>query len=214
MRKMKFELLITSILVFPITCLIFHFLPYYLSGLITFVVSMGIYLLFLSLSILYITQGKLRYLTSIIKTTQEEKKNTIFKIIPFLPVFGVFLISFVPNVLQITPISLMIVIIIAVINGTIEEIYWRGLYLKEFRHSPFIGLFISPLLFAMWHISLWFLRGITYHGGFLALVGGAFAMGLLWSFSSRQLKSIHLCIYAHILVNIFAFTGLFVENGF
>ena len=86
--------------------------------------------------------------------------------------------------------------------------------LKEFENSFFFGFVVSSVLFGMWHISLWYLKGITYHGGFAALVGGAFAMGLLWSYSARKLKNITLCIYAHILVNIFAFTGLFVDNNF
>ena len=119
-----------------------------------------------------------------------------------------------PNTLNITMINFIIIIFVSIINGVIEELYWRGIYLKEFENNIFIGLFLSSILFGTWHISLWYLKGIIYHGGFMSLVGGAFLMGLLWSFSSRKLKNINYCICVHILVNIFAFTGLFVENKF
>jgi membrane protease YdiL (CAAX protease family) len=102
---------------------------------------------------------------------------------------------------------------LAIINGVIEEIYWRGLYLKEFHHNIWLGFFLSSLLFAMWHISLWFARGIKYQSGMPALVGAALMMGFLWSFVARKAKNINTCITAHCFVDVFAFTCLFVGNG-
>ncbi|MCK5065185.1 MAG: CPBP family intramembrane metalloprotease, partial [Candidatus Fermentibacteraceae bacterium] len=91
---------------------------------------------------------------------------------------------------------------------------WRGLYLKEFGNNIVIGLYLSTLLFGVWHFSLWFVEGIEYSGGLLALVGGAYLMGLLWSYSSRKIGNIRMCIVGHVFVNVFAFTGLFVDNSF
>jgi membrane protease YdiL (CAAX protease family) len=102
----------------------------------------------------------------------------------------------------------------AVINGFVEEFFWRGMYLLQFRKSVVIGMVVAPLLFAAYHIALWYVKGITYQGGIFALVGGAYVMGLLWSWVSRKTGTIFSVTIAHILVNVFAFTGLFVENGF
>jgi hypothetical protein len=102
---------------------------------------------------------------------------------------------------------------ISIVNGTIEEIYWRGLYLRVFKENHYFILIVSPLLFALMHGSFLAIKGMAYHGGVSALVGGALFMGLLWSFVSFKLNSIRYCIVGHVLVNVFAFTGLFVENN-
>ena len=54
---------------------------------------------------------------------------------------------------------------------------------------------------------------MNYQGGFIALVGGAYIMGMLWCFISRKVQNIKYCIMAHVFVNFFAFTGLFVQNN-
>jgi membrane protease YdiL (CAAX protease family) len=102
----------------------------------------------------------------------------------------------------------------AVLNGSIEEFYWRGLYLLEYRENARIGFFLSSLLFGAWHFSVWFARGMLYKDGMPALVGGAYVMGLLWTWVARSQGNIRAVLPAHVLVNLFAFTGLFVDNGF
>jgi membrane protease YdiL (CAAX protease family) len=102
----------------------------------------------------------------------------------------------------------------AVLNGSIEEFYWRGLYLLEYRDNVPIGFFLSTLLFGAWHFSVWSARGIVYKDGIVALIGGAYVMGLLWAWVARSQGNIRAVVFAHVLVNLFAFTSLFVDNGF
>ena len=205
------KLIITSVLVFPITLLIYHLFPAHLSKMSTFILGMGIYWIFIGLSILFI-MGQLKDISQIFK---KEKKGEIFwNALAFLPVFGVFFICFLPGIQHISMQRWIIIIIIATVNGFLEETFWRGLYLIKFENNRLVRFLLSPVLFGLWHISLWHLKDITYVGGFMALVGGALAMGFIWSFVSGKLKNIRTCIYAHILTNIFAFTGLFAENFF
>ena len=110
---------------------------------------------------------------------------------------------------QATWIALLLLFII----GPGEEIYWRGLYLKEYGDNLFVGVLLSTFLFTLWHISLWHIKGLTYQGGLIALVGGAYIMGILWCFISRKVQNISYCLIAHVFVNIFVFTGLFVQNS-
>lgn len=140
--------------------------------------------------------------------------SLIVSVVAFLPVFGVFFISFLPNVCLLTLASGILVILFSICNGLVEEYFWRGMYLDQFRENAVVFLIVSPVIFGAYHIALWLIKGITYQGGFMALVGGAYVMGLIWAWVARRTGSILSVTIAHILVNIFAFTGLFVQNGF
>jgi len=131
----------------------------------------------------------------------------------FLPVAGVFFVKFLPNIHLIDVRITTLVLINSVINGFIEELYWRGLFLVKFKKNNSVGLWLASFLFAAWHISLYSISEVSF-GGFFALVGGAFLLGALWSYCSRKLDNIIFSLIAHILLNIFAFTGLYLENGF
>ncbi|BCY17592.1 hypothetical protein hrd7_14410 [Leptolinea sp. HRD-7] len=143
-----------------------------------------------------------------------DRSSLVISAIAFIPVFGVFFVSFLPNVRMLTTGAGLLVILMSLCNGLVEEYFWRGMYLIQFRESAVVSLIVSPLLFGTYHISLWFIKGITYQGGFMALVGGAYLMGLIWAWVTRKTGTITAVTVAHIFVNIFAFTGLFVQNGF
>jgi membrane protease YdiL (CAAX protease family) len=132
----------------------------------------------------------------------------------FLPAFGTFFVAFLPNAAMLTFSTGVLLVLTAVINGSVEELYWRGLYLVEYPSDTRTGFIFSWLLFGAWHISLWFSRGVIFADGFFALVGGAFGLGLLWTWSARSSGNLRTVIPAHILTNLFAFTALFVDNGF
>jgi membrane protease YdiL (CAAX protease family) len=132
----------------------------------------------------------------------------------FVPVLGLFFVSFLPNVAQLTLSTGILLVIVALLNGSIEELYWRGLYLLEYPENTRIGFILASLLFGMWHISLWFARGVVYKDGFLALVGGAYMLGLIWTWVARSNGNLRAVVPSHILVNLFAFTALFLDNGF
>ncbi len=70
------------------------------------------------------------------------------------------------------------------------------------------------MFFGVWHIALYFAKGMVYQGGFDSLVGGSFFLGLLWKWAAYKTKSIKTVTGAHIITNFFAFTGLIFENWF
>jgi len=76
------------------------------------------------------------------------------------------------------------------------------------------GFLLSLLLFGAWHVSVWFARGVIYKDGFLALVGGAYGLGLIWPWVARSNGNLRAVVPSHILVNLFALTAFFVDNGF
>lgn len=210
--KNRIILITSSLTIFPVTYLFFSFLTEHLRGQMAFIIALIIYWIIISIFSIIIVSKNFSQYRFLIKPKHHPKEILSYNIFSFTPVAGVFFVAFIPNMVDLSFANALIIIIISVINGTVEEFYWRGLYLKIFRNNDFVGIILSSILFASWHISLWILNDITYHGGFPALVGGAFFMGLIWSYVTRKTGNIFYCTIAHILVNIFAFTGLFVNN--
>jgi len=210
MQQSKVLLLAGSLSVLPLTLFIFQFLPAAWPFSTIYVSAMSIYWIILFCLLTLISQFKpIRYIISILSL---QPTRSLLKWVAFLPVLGVLFIAFLPTIARISVFSFLLVLCMAVVNGTIEEVFWRGAYIIEFPKNWVVGFGLSTLLFTAWHISLWYLPNIQYHGGFGALVGGAFIMGVLWSYIARKVNAVRFGIYAHILVNIFAFTGLFVDN--
>jgi uncharacterized protein len=54
---------------------------------------------------------------------------------------------------------------------------------------------------------------VLFDGGALALLGGAAALGLLWSAIAWRTGSVFYVSLAHSLTNLFAFWVLFDRNG-
>lgn len=99
----------------------------------------------------------------------------------------------------------------AILNGALEEVFWRGTVQLDGANWP--ALAAVAILFAGWHIALLFANGITLTGGPLALLGGAFFAGALWTVARARTGSIGFCIVTHVALNLFAFTELAVQNS-
>lgn len=136
--------------------------------------------------------------------------------VAFIPVIPTFFFQFLPIASRLTLATGALLIFTSVVNGPIEEFYWRGLYLLEYRHNKWIGFGLSTLFFGAWHFSVWFAKGVSYSysGGIIPLIGGAFLLGAIWSFVTRSNGNFRAAAFAHVLINLFALAGLFVKNGF
>lgn len=137
-------------------------------------------------------------------------------IIPLLlvQVSIVALANFVPNTSILTQGSMYLALLIAAINGPLEEMAWRGGFLGTFRDKPRLGFWLGWALFTAWHIPLALSHDIVFDGGALALVGGASALGLFWAWIAWRTGSVFYVSLAHMLTNVFAFWVLFARNGF
>jgi membrane protease YdiL (CAAX protease family) len=214
MKDNKSTLLVSSLVLLPFTFLVFQLTTSWLGpkwGYVTGFLGYWAYCLVTA----WLVSGRDRnYFKSLWDRQSRNKYTTWISLAAFLPAFGVFFVSFLPNVGQLGFSAGALLIVMVLLNGFIEELYWRGLYLLECPSDARIGFLISWLLFGAWHISLWFARGLIYKDGFLALVGGAYGLGLLWTWVARSNGNLRAVIPAHILANLFAFTALFVDNGF
>jgi membrane protease YdiL (CAAX protease family) len=124
------------------------------------------------------------------------------------------IITFVPNTSVFTSGGMWLAILIAAINGPLEEMAWRGGFLGAFRERPRTGFWLGWALYCALHIPLALSHGLAFQGGAFALIGGVAALGLLWSWIAWRTGSVFYVAMAHALTNILVFWLLFDSNGF
>ena len=150
------------------------------------------------------------------------KKGAFFKKITFdkwtalafIPVIAVTFVAFIPVIPKLTIPLFTLACVTGIINGVLEECYWRGLYLEHFKEEKLKGFLISCLLFTAWHVPLFLIDGISYQGGAWAMIGGAAGMGILWSLVAVKQNNISVVSLSHVLVNILAFSAHYLDNGY
>ena len=213
LKKNKSILLLSSILVLPFMLITFYSTTKLYGIKQGYFIGFIVYWIYCVAFAIILFKKQNKNLSDILYPNLKSRKAFLYSLLTLIPILGVFFVHFLPNINSLTIGIILMVLVNSVVNGFIEELYWRGLFLLEFKQNIWIGLWLSTFLFGAWHIALYSIKDISY-GGFFALVGGSAFMGLLWSFCSRKLNSIAFPVIAHILVNIFAFTGLYVENGF
>ena len=136
-----------------------------------------------------------------------------FGALAFVPVAGAFFVAFLPTVGELRVGTFLAAAAIGVVNGALEEVYWRGVTLASIEGRGKWGRYVAAgILFTIFHFA--FLRlGLDYQGGALALVGGAGVMGALWTVVAVKTESVRPVVLAHQLVNTLAFSSLFTNNG-
>jgi membrane protease YdiL (CAAX protease family) len=137
----------------------------------------------------------------------------LFGALAFVPIGGAFFVAFLPIVGELRATTFLTAAGIGVVNGALEEIYWRGVTLASADgRDEWARYAAAATLFTIFHFA--FLQlGLDYQGGALALVGGAAVMGVLWTLVAVKTQSVRPSIVAHQLVNTLAFSSLFTNNG-
>ena len=214
MQSKKNILLASSLLMLPFTFGWVQFTTAFLGAKWGYVTGLAGYWVYCLLTAWLVSGGDLNYFKNMWNKQQHGKYVKWISLAAFIPVLGLFFVSFLPNVAQLTLSTGILLVSVVVLNGSVEELYWRGLYLLEYPDNFLLGFILPWIFFGAWHISLWFARGVLYKDGFLALVGGAYMLGLIWTWVARSKGNLRAVVPSHILVNLFAFTALFVDNGF
>lgn len=204
----KKTLLIFSMLIIPVMILVFIFFSSMFGRTIGYFLPYAVYLTLLLIGVIYFYKQE----GSCLKLNIEH--NMIYYICAFIPVVATFIVAFLPTLRQITIKLFFITLIYAILNGTLEELFWRLTFNKIFEKNIWGAYVIPTIIFSCWHSALLFAKGISYHGGALALVGGAAMMGVIWGFVMFKTRNIKVIIYAHILTNFFAFSQLIYINWF
>lgn len=196
------------LLMFPLTSVIFHPLINCLGLKTGYWTGFLIYwALILSFSLYYYGFKGIAKLYSI-----KNKEKLIWILVAFIPVIPLFIISFLPSFPRLRPAFMLLTIAVSCINGFSEELFWRGLTLNTAFKKKWIVIVASLVGFGLWHFTLNFPDKMAYQGGVIMLVGSAVFMGILWQLTASRTKNILYVTLAHILVNIFAFSTMILEN--
>lgn len=201
--------LLLSLLILPVTFAAFLLLPQVLGKTGGYLASFSIYWLYCLLHGLQLKGGNLAGLYAWPSLT---KQNVLLLFLCFVPVLGAFFAAFLPVFQHLHLTFYLLLTAAALVNGFVEEFYWRGAFISRFQQHFRLAFVFPTVLFGLWHISVYAAYGITYQGGFLPLVGGAFLMGCLWGYAAYKQQHVLAPTIAHILTNFFAFAGLLVEN--
>lgn len=146
------------------------------------------------------------------KTQLFKKENWLPVILLFLTTVVAFVMYFIPNIAS-TPMSLIIIAIpIAIINGTFEEILWRGLFIRAFPNRTISGFIYPTIGFAFWHISPQLI--FPSESGMFTLVGLSFFLGLIYGWVAYKTGSIKWNALSHSLNGIFDFGGAIAPSIF
>ena len=206
----KYLLITLQIITVGICFLLFYFIGKLFSPLNSFILSfLSYWIILVVISIVYILNDE--SVNKHLKTLFLTFKRKPLVLINFIPVLTVFIVAFKPIIPNVHIKVFSFVLLISIFNGFIEEIYWRGLVLSKYTESNIL-IIIPTILFSIFHFAF-LLLPLNYHGGAINLVGGAAFMGFIWLFISKYTKNILFSIIAHILVNFFAFSGLFISNN-
>lgn len=128
--------------------------------------------------------------------------GALFLVIPLLLGYGY---AFPRAIGQATTTIILLSALIALVNGTLEEILWRGVYLAAFPDNWFLGYIYPAIGFGVWHLAPQSIFPNSAPGGNWSLVVVAVLVGLLWGWVARQTGSIFWVTISHIL---FDFSGL------
>ena len=201
--------LLPSLLLLPVMFAAFYFLPQFLGKTAGYLASFVVYWLYCLVHGMRLKRGSM---TDFYSWPVMQKQNLLLVLLCFIPVLGAFSASFLVAYDQLNLSLYFILAAAALVNGFVEEFYWRGAFISRYKNDFRYAFLIPAILFGLWHISVYAAYGIVYQGGFWPLVGGAFFMGLIWGYTAYRQQKILVPTIAHILANFFAFSNLLVEN--
>ncbi len=105
---------------------------------------------------------------------------------------------------------LALVVLGAVLNGTLEELFWRGAILPR----PTVRAAVAAVvLFTGWHLALVAAQGVTITGGKVVLLAGAAALGALWMAARLNSGTPGIGILSHVALNLGALAELAARNS-
>ena len=148
LRSNKSILLLSSVLIFPFMSLLFISLTRVLGQKNGYFTGFAVYWIYCLLFFILLMKNRAGQIGQIFRLHLHTRKNTIVSILAFLPVFGVFYIQFLPVISSIASAVFILALVNAILNGIIEELFWRGLYLVEYKSNVYIGFWLSVFLFA------------------------------------------------------------------
>jgi membrane protease YdiL (CAAX protease family) len=123
------------------------------------------------------------------------------------PVLSVLLTSFRSGIGSATLPVLIASVAHAVLNGTMEEVLWRGTYVSAFTTSWSWAVVYPSIWFGLWHLAPQAVNPYTGPGGRLGFAVMSVFLGLAWGWVAKSSGSIRWTVVGHIVLNAAALGG-------
>lgn len=123
----------------------------------------------------------------------------------FFPYFINSIITGKQQLLVLQPVYMLLAMIpVMIIGGGLEELGWRGVLLPELlkKQSVLVSTIIVSIIWSIWHIPLWFIKGVSQYGSnFVEFAFAIIGFSMLLSIIYIKTESIFMCILFHSLSN-------------
>ena len=90
----------------------------------------------------------------------------------------------------------------AVVNGTLEEVFWRGTFARRFPSNAWLGVIYPAVTFSLWQLVPWAVFPSVLHVPAFIVLGVALPVGLLYNWVAWRTGSIHWTVLSHVLTNL------------
>ncbi|MFQ5593045.1 MAG: CPBP family intramembrane glutamic endopeptidase, partial [Anaerolineae bacterium] len=131
------------------------------------------------------------------------------------PTVAPFFSMFLPRIGELNLSIILVSVIFAVTNGTLEEVLWRGTYVTVFPENWLWSTWYPSIWFGYWHLSPQVVFPSQMPGGAFAFATMSIFLGLVFGWVAKQTGSIRWTTTAHILTDFMGLAGLaFVGGGY
>ena len=130
------------------------------------------------------------------------RRNWLLVVMLALTVVGAVVMYFLPGLGHV---SLGVVLFspVAIVTGTLEEVLWRGTYVRAFPGNPWLACVYPALGFAVSHLSPELV--FPAQGGMLPFVASTFFLGLAFGWVAYKTGSARWTAITHSLIGLLAF---------
>ena len=94
------------------------------------------------------------------------------------------------------------VAVYAIVNGTLEEVFWRGLFARAFAHDAVRGFVYPAVMFALWQLVPLSLYPTWRPIDTLAVFGAGLFLGMLYGWLAWRTGTIRWTVLSHVLTNL------------
>ena len=132
-----------------------------------------------------------------------KKKNWWILILFASTLIAPIFMFFLPKLPSIIPLLILFSIPLSIIHGHCEELFWRGLYIKEFPKSIVWSIIIPSILFSLWHIASQFSIQSEHPINFII---STIPLGVIYAIVTFVTKSAKWSAIGHTVSSFFAFS--------
>lgn len=98
------------------------------------------------------------------------------------PIVLVLFYGFIPQFHNLTVPTFALSVLLGFINGTAEEILWRGTYVRTFPGKIWLNHICPSIGFALWHVCPISVMTTRYSGDVYSFLGVSLLLGLSWGY--------------------------------